>query len=135
MIVKPETLMGWHGAGCKLWWRWKSRRGRPRVPHELRQLIGRMVRENPTWGEERVAAELSVKLGILVSPPTVRAYRPYEADPKGRRRTSSQHWRSFVRNHAKAMVATDFVVAITGRLPGAVCLGSHGNRQPPYSAL
>ena len=54
-----------------------------------------------------------MKLGILVSPRTVRAYWPYEADPKGRRRTSSQHWRTFVRNHAKAMVATDFVVAIT----------------------
>ena len=66
-----------------------------------------MVRENPTWGEERVAAELSVKLGILVSPRTVRAYWPQNADPKDRRRTSSQHWRSFVRNHAQAMVAAE----------------------------
>src|SRR5215469_6696397 len=79
----------------------------------LRRLIVRMVRENPTWGEERVAAELSVKLGILVSPRTVRAYWPHDADPKDRRRTSSQHWRSFVRNHAQAMVAADFLVAIT----------------------
>src|SRR5262252_6088573 len=90
MIVQPETLIGWHRKGFRLWWRWKSR----------------LVRENPTWGEERVAAELSVKLGILVSPRTVRAYWPHGADPKSRRRTSSQHWRSFVRNHAQAMVAS-----------------------------
>jgi len=69
--------------------------------------------QNPTWGEERVAAALSVKLGILVSPRTVRAYWPQDVDPMGRRRISSQHWRSFVRNHAQAIVATDFLVAIT----------------------
>jgi putative transposase len=113
MIVKPETLIGWHREGFKLWWRWKSRLGRPRIPEDLRRLIVRMVRENPTWGEERVAAELSVKLGIRVSPRTVRAYWPQDADPKGRRRSSSRHWRSFVRNHARAMVAADFLVAIT----------------------
>ena len=55
-IVKPETLMGWHREGFKLWWRRKSRMGRPRISHELRQLISRMVGENTTWGEERVAA-------------------------------------------------------------------------------
>jgi len=73
MIVKPETLIGWHRKGFKLFWRWKSRLGRPRIPENLRQLIVRMVQENPTWGEERIAAEMSVKLGILVSPRTVRA--------------------------------------------------------------
>jgi putative transposase len=50
MIVKPETLICWHRKGFKLWWRWKSRLGRPRIPDHLRQLIVRMVRENPTWG-------------------------------------------------------------------------------------
>ncbi len=113
MIVKPETLIGWHRQGFKLFWRWKSRLGRPRLPENLRQLIVRMVQENPTWGEERIAAELSVKLGILVSPRTVRAYWPQDSDPRGCRRTSSQHWRTFVRNHAKAIVAGDFLVAIT----------------------
>jgi len=78
----------------------------------LRQLIVRMVQENPTWGEERVAGELSVKLGILVPPRTVRAYWPQHIDPRGGRRTSSQHWRTFVRNHAKAIAAADFLVAI-----------------------
>ena len=99
MIVKLETLIGWHRKGFKLFWRWKSRLGRPRIAENLRQLIVRMVQENPTWGEERIAAELSVKLGILVSPRTVRAYWPQERDPRNGRRTSSQHWRTFVRNH------------------------------------
>src|SRR5215470_18792600 len=81
MMVKPETLIGWHRKGFRLWWRWKSRLGRPRIPEDLRRL---MVRENPTWGEERIAAELRVKLGVLVSPRTVRAYWPHGADPKGR---------------------------------------------------
>jgi len=113
IIVKPETLIGWQRKGFKRWWRWKSRLGRPRIPHDLRHLIVRMVRENPTWGEEHIADELSVKLGILVSPRTVRAYWPPYADPRGGKRTPSQHWRTFVRNHAKAMVAADFLVAIT----------------------
>jgi hypothetical protein len=113
MIVKPETLIGWHRKGFKLFWRWKSRLGRPRIPGNLRQLIVRLVQENSTWGEERIAAELSVKLGILVSPRTVRAYWPQQSDPRSGRRTSSQHWRTFVRNHAKAIVASDFLVAIT----------------------
>lgn len=72
-----------------------------------------MVEENPTWGEERIADELSLKLGILVSPRTVRAYWPHGTDPRGGRKTSSQHWRTFVRNHAQAIVAADFLVAIT----------------------
>jgi hypothetical protein len=110
MIVKPETLIGWHGEGFKLWWRWKSRLGRPRISHDLRRLMVRIARENPTWGEERVAGELSLKLGILVSPRTVRAYWPQDIDPSGCRRTPSQHWGTFVRNHAKAMVAADFLV-------------------------
>jgi len=113
MIVKPETLIGWHRKGFRLWWRWKSRLGRPRIAEDLRRLRVRMVRENPTWGEERVAAELWLKLGILVSPRTVRAYWPRNADPKDGKRTSWQHGRSFVRNHAQAMVAADFLVAIT----------------------
>jgi hypothetical protein len=113
VIVKPETLIDWHRKGFKLFWRWKSRLGRPRIPENLRQLMVRMVQENPTWGEERIAAELSVKLGNLVSPRTVRAYWPQERDPRGGMRTASQHWRTFVRNHAKAIVAADFLVAIT----------------------
>jgi transposase InsO family protein len=72
-----------------------------------------MVRENPTWGQRRVASELALKLGIDISPRTIRAYWPDELGPSHRR--DSQRWMTFVRNHAKAMVACDFAVAVTLR--------------------
>jgi putative transposase len=113
VVVKPGTLIGWHRKAFQLLWSWKSRGGRPRLPKHLRALIAEMVRENPTWGQARVASELAIKLGISVSPRTVRAYWPEELEPD--RRASSQRWMTFVRNHAKAIVACDFVVAITAR--------------------
>ena len=115
-IVKAETFIRWHRKGFKLYWRWKSRGGRPPLPKDIRQLIARMVKENITWGEERIADELSLKLAILVSPRTVRKYWPKQPGLEtGRRRTSSQHWMTFVRNHAKGIVACDFLVAVTAR--------------------
>ena len=114
-IVTPATFVGWHRKSFKLYWRWKSRGGRPQLPKEIRRLIARMVRENVTWGEERVADELSLKLGICVSPRTVRKYWPKHVDGAGRTRTSSQHWRTFVSNHAQGIVACDFLVAVTAR--------------------
>jgi putative transposase len=74
VIVKPETLIGWHRRFLKMFWKMKSRPGRPKLPRNIRQLIARMVKENPTWGQGRVADELAVKLGVLVSPRTVGAY-------------------------------------------------------------
>ena len=113
-IVQPETLIRWHHRGFQLFWRWKSRPGRPRLPRNIRQLIVQMARENPTWGQGRVADELSLKIGVYVSPRTVRAYWP--SGPYRRcRRTSSQHWRTFVRNHARSIIATDFFIAVTAR--------------------
>jgi len=115
LIVKPDTLIGWHRKGFKLFWRWKSRPGRPALARDIRDLIRRMARENPTWGQMRVAAELYLKLGILVSPRTVRKYWPWEQDDRPGRRCSSQPWRTFVRNHADAIVACDFMVAVTAK--------------------
>jgi hypothetical protein len=115
MIVKRETLSGWHRKGFKLFWRWKSRPGRPALPREVRDLIKRMARENPTWGQMRVAAELYLKLGILVSPRTVRKYWPWERDDRMGRRVSSQRWATFVQNHAAAIVACDFMVVVTAK--------------------
>jgi putative transposase len=72
VIVKPGTLIGWHRSAFRHFWHWKSRPvGRPPLPVKLRCLIRRMAAENPTWGEERIADELRLKLGILVSPRTV----------------------------------------------------------------
>jgi putative transposase len=115
VIVKPETLIGWHRKGFKLFWKWKAQAGRPRLPENIRKLIVQMAQQNPTWGQARVAAELSVKLDIDVSPRTVRAYWPPEPDRRGHRRTSSQNWRTFVRNHAQSIIACDFLVVVTAR--------------------
>lgn len=65
VIVKPETFIRWHRTAFCIFWRWRSRRrGRPPLPKNLRELIHQMDRENPTWGEERIADELLLKLGI-----------------------------------------------------------------------
>jgi putative transposase len=110
-VVKRDTLIRWHRKGSKLFWRWKSMpRGRPRLPADLRRLIAEMA-ANRTWGEERIASELLLKLGIRVSPRTVRSYMPAGATPRGGAR--SQMWSTFVRNHASAVLACDFFVAIT----------------------
>ncbi len=75
--AKPETLIGWHRKSFQLFWRWRSKpRGRPRLPLDLRNLIVEMALNNPTWGEERIADELLIKLGIRVSPRTIRRYIP-----------------------------------------------------------
>lgn len=111
VIVKPETFVRWHRAAFSILWTWKSRRrGRPRLPKKLQNLICEMARNNPTWGEERIADELMLKLSIRVSPRTVRKY--LEANHPGGGR-QDQRWATFVRNHAKAIVACDFFVSVT----------------------
>ncbi len=113
-IVQPATLLRWHGNAFRLVWRWRSRPGRPRLPTELRRLIRDMARENPTWGEERITAELLVKLGIRVSPRTVRRDLGRTSGGGGEvPRATRQRWATFVRNHAQALVACDFCVAVT----------------------
>jgi hypothetical protein len=108
--VKPDTLIRWHRQGFRLFWKWKSRSsGRPRVPVAVRKLIAEMATNNPTWGEERIANELVLKIGIQISPRTVRRYMP--SNPK-RPTESSQRWMTFVRNHAKAMIAADFFIVV-----------------------
>jgi putative transposase len=109
-VVRPNTMIRWHRAGWRLFWRWKCRPGRPQIPAEVRVLIRRMARENPGWGEERIANELLVKLGIEVSPRTVRKYMPKRLDGQPR---GDQLWSTFLKNHAKAILACDFFVAVT----------------------
>jgi len=73
-----------------------------------------MARDNPTWGEERIAAELLLKLGLRVSPRTVRRYMGREGGRGGgRSRANGQRWATFVRNHTQALVACDFCVVVT----------------------
>ena len=76
-------------------------------------MIADMARANRTWGEERIAAELLLKLGISLSPRTVRRYmrRPRSARPG----SGTQAWSTFVRNHARDVLACDFFVTVTAR--------------------
>jgi transposase InsO family protein len=108
VVVKPATVIAWHRAGFCTYWRWKSRNkgGRPRIDPESRELLRQMWRDNPTWGSPHIQAELA-KLGIEVSDPTVRKYRPRTQKPP------SQNWRTFLKNHASDIVAIDFFVVPT----------------------
>ena len=128
VIVRPETMIRWHCAGWRLLWRWKSRPGRPPIPLELRKLIRRMAIENPTWGEERIANELLLKLRLRVSPRTVRKYMPIwpPGGPRG-----DQRWSTFLRNHAHAIVACDFFVTVTAtfQLLYVLVAIEHGSRR------
>jgi transposase InsO family protein len=109
--VKPETLIRWHRKAFRLFWRWRSRApGRPPIPPDVQRLIATMAAANRTWGEERIANELLVKLGIRVSPRTVRRYMP--SRPR-RPKPGTQAWSTFVRNHAQSVVASDFFVVVT----------------------
>ena len=110
VVVRPETMIRWHRAGWRLFWRLKSRPGRPPIPKQLQALIRRMGSENPSWGEERIANELLLKLGIQVSPRTVRKYLPPR--PPGRPR-GDLRWSTFLRLHAQGIISCDFMVVVT----------------------
>jgi hypothetical protein len=112
-MVKPETFIGWHRQAYRLFWRWKSKPGRPALPKDLQGLIRRMALENLTWGQERIANELLLKLGLRVSPRTVRKYMPSHCVGGPGKRGFSQHWSTFIRNQAKGIVACDFCVVVT----------------------
>ena len=128
VIVRPQTILRWHHAGGRLFWRSKCKAGRPPIPMELRSLIRRMASGNLLWSEERIASELLVKLGIRVSPRTVRKYipKPPAGQPRG-----DQRWATFLENHAKAIVACDFFVAVsaTFRLLYGFVVIEHGSRR------
>lgn len=110
--VKPDTLIRWHRKGFRLFWRWKSKpNGRPRLPRNLQQLIRQMAVENPIWGEERIANELKLKLGIRVSPRTVGKY--LQRGHPVRTPDPNQRWLTFVHNHAQVIAACDFLVVVT----------------------
>jgi putative transposase len=128
VVVQPATMIRWHRAGWRLLWRLKSRVGRPPIPKELRELIRRMARENVLWGEERIASEPQVKLGIRISPRTVRKYLPKR--PPGRPR-GDLRWSTFLRNQATAILACDFFVAVTAtfRMLYVFVVIEHGTRR------
>src|SRR5258706_10986114 len=97
---RPGTLVRWHRAGFRRYWRWKSRSlgGRPRVDADLRALIRRMSVENLLWGAPRIHGEL-LKLGFAVAQSTVAKYMARRRGP------CSQGWGTFLRNHAPHIAA------------------------------
>ena len=127
VIVQPATVVAWHRQGFQLFWRWKSRphrAGRPRLDAELRDLIRRLARENPTWGRRRIQAELAL-LGYAVAELTVAKYM---------RRSSprpSPTWRAFLETHLHTLVAVDFflVPTLTFRLLFVFVVLRHDRRE------
>jgi putative transposase len=109
VVVKPETVVKWHRKGFRLYWSWKSRRrkcGRPKVEYEIRELIRRMSRENPTWGAPRIQSELHL-LGFTVAESTVSKYLIRRSKPP------SQTWRTFLENHVGCIASIDFFTVPT----------------------
>ena len=125
-VVQPETILRWHRAGFKIFWRWKSRNrvGRPKIDRGLRDLIQRINRENPRWGASRIHGEL-LMLGFEVAQSTVSKYIARPSKPP------SQSWKTFLKNHAEAIAAIDMCVVptLTFDLLFAFLVMGHGRRQ------
>ena len=125
VIVRPDTVVKWHRAGFRLYWRWKSRRtGRPKKNVIIRDLIREMSRDNPTWGAPRIHAELHL-LGYEVAESTVARYMDRSRKPP------SPTWRSFLANHAGQIAAVDFFTVYTITFKVLYCfvvLGHHRRR-------
>jgi transposase InsO family protein len=128
VIVKPETVIGWHRAGFRLYWRWRSRprRGRPKITDEVRVLIRRLAEENQDWGAPKIHGELQ-KLGFVVSERSVARYLRRirrRGDPAGR-------WLTFLQNHREVIAAFDFftVPTVTFQLLYCFFVIEHGRRR------
>jgi transposase InsO family protein len=125
-ILKPETVVRWHRAGFRAYWRWKSRYGggRPRASAEVRELIREMCLANPLWGAPRIHGEL-LKLGIDVGQTTVAKYMTRT------RRPASQGWKTFLSNHADGIASMDMFVVPTAsfRLLYGLLILQHARRE------
>ena len=125
-IVRPDTVVRWHRAGFRRYWRWKSkpRCGRPGMPAEIRRLIREMSVANPLWGAPRIHGEL-VKLGIDIGQTSVAKYMAPRRGPP------SQGWKTFLHNHADGIAAMDLFVVptLSFRLLYGLLIMDHGRRQ------
>ncbi len=111
ILIRPEAVIRWHRQGFKLYWRRKSRAkkiGRPKISLEHINFIRRMSADNPTWGEDKIFEELSLKLGIKHSTSTIRKYMV-----KRRCSGDRQTWRTFIKNHGREIFACDFLTQHT----------------------
>lgn len=129
IIVKPKTVIAWHRAGFRLFWRFRSRSkklGRPQITAELRSAIRRMTEENATWGAPRIHGEL-LKLGFEISERTVSRYLRYLSPSDQARKL----WVTFLHNHREVIAAMDFftVPTITFRVLYCFFVIEHGRRK------
>jgi hypothetical protein len=125
-IVKPETVIRWHRAGFRVYWRWKSRPrgGRPKTPLEIRRLIREMSLANPLWGAPRIHGEL-LKLGIDVGQTTVAKYMARGRQPP------SQGWKTFLHNHADGHRVDGPIRGSNNLIPAALRAADTASRSPP----
>jgi len=123
-MVQPDTVVRWHRAGFRLFWRWKSRPrrvGRLAIASDTINLIREMSGANPLWGAPRIHGEL-LKLGITLAQRTVAKYMVRRSS-----RSPNQKWRTFLRNHLGQMVSVDFltVPTLTFQVPYVFIVLSH----------
>ncbi len=133
-VVRPKTFIGWHRKGFELFWRRKCRweSGWPDSAGDSNILIRKeWRRENPSWGEERIANELLLKLGLRVSPRTIRKYLPKLPAPPAGNPRRDQRWSTFLKNHADAIIACDFcvVASATFRILYVLVVMEHASRR------
>src|SRR6266853_3163903 len=134
IAVTPETVVRWHRGGFRLYWKLISKVrkpiGRRQTSKEVRQLIFRMVVENPTWGAPRIHGEL-LMLGFDVSERTVsRWMKRAPRDPEPAKR-----WLTFLRNHREAICRDGLLHCSDDHLPGALLLFRHQSRSSARPAL
>ena len=108
-LMKPETVTRWHTTAFRLFWRWRSRPGRPPIPDELQQLIRRLSRENPLWGPDRIR-DMLLLLGY--DAPCAETTRKDMLKPR-KPRNPSTTWLVFLRNHLDVSWALDFLTVTT----------------------
>ena len=129
ILVRPETVVSWHRAGFRLFWRWRSRQpGRPKMTLEIRELIRRMKAENPTWGAPRIHGEL-LQLGFDVSEPTVSRY--LQGLKRRHDKNKAKRWLAFLNNHREIIAAFDFFTVPTLKFRTLYCFFviEHGRRR------
>jgi putative transposase len=128
VLVKPDTVVGWHRAGFRLYWRWRSRPlgGRPKITEEIRVLIRRLAQENKDWGAPKIHGELQ-KLGFVVSERSVARY----LRRMQRRGDPARNWLTFLQNHREVIAAFDFftVPTVTFQLLYCFFVIEHGRRR------
>jgi putative transposase len=118
LLVRPDTLLGWHRQLVRRRWTCAGRRpGRPRISEEVGELVLRLAHENPRWGYQRIVGELA-GVGVRVSATTVaKILRQADVPPAGAR--AGLCWSEFLRAQAQSMIACDFFTVETlwlGRL-------------------